>query len=144
MEDTFSYVGSAHKVDLEKFSLEVAFIGPVTFKSLKKNGGGFLHSLVLEEDLDNTIKWSLWLATSITHGDHLGEVNSCCWVLGDDSSEDLHEVRLVTSLLAVGKDLVELVGFNESLENSIGASTFLENLQGKVRVVLSNEITKLV
>lgn len=144
MEDTLSYIGSAHEVDLEKFSLEVTFVRSVALKSLEENCSGFLDSLMLKEDLNDSIERCLGLATCITHGDHLCKVYCCCGVLWDNSSEDLHEVRLVSSLLAVGEDLVELVGFNKSLDDSIRVSTLLENLQGESRVVLSHEISELV
>jgi hypothetical protein len=144
LEDTFSYVRSTHKIDLEKLGLEMAFIGSVALESLKENCSSLLNSLVLEEDLYNTIERSLRLTRSITHGNHLGKVDCSLRVLGHNSSENLHEVGLVSSLLAVRKDFIELVSFDKTLEDSVWASTFLENLQSESRVVLSHKISKLV
>jgi hypothetical protein len=50
----------------------------------------------------------------------------------------------VSSLLTVWHDLVELVGLNKSLDDFVWCSSLLEDSQGKLWVVLSNEVSELV
>ena len=94
---------------------------------------------MFQEHLDNSVKRGLGHAgVGVSDGDHLGKVDGGRRVLRHDSSEDLHEVGLVAGLLAVGKDLVKLVGLNQTLEYLVGGTSTLENLQGKLGVVLAH------
>jgi len=47
-------------------------------------------------------------------------------------------------LLAIGHNFVELVCFDESLNNAVGAATSGEYFHGELRVVLANSITKSI
>jgi hypothetical protein len=101
LEDTLSYVRSAHQVDFEKLSLEVAFVGSVALKSFEEDSSSLLNSVVLKEDSNDSIKRSLRHTVGISDGDHLSEVDGSSGVRGDNVPEDGNEVGLVVSLLTV-------------------------------------------
>jgi len=119
LEDTLSYIGSTHQVNLKELGLKMSLVSSVAFKSLKQESSGLLDAVVLKEHLHNAIKRSLWHTRSITGSNHLSKANSSLWVSWHNSTQDLHEVWLVTSLLAIRNDLIELVSFNQSLNDLI-------------------------
>mmetsp|Transcript_30887 Transcript_30887/g.22455 ORF Transcript_30887/g.22455 Transcript_30887/m.22455 type:complete len:252 (+) Transcript_30887:300-1055(+) len=72
LENTLSYIRSTHQVNLEKFSLQVSLIRSVVLESFKQEGSSFLDAVIINENLNNTIKRSLWHASCVTNSDHLG------------------------------------------------------------------------
>lgn len=122
----------------------MSLVGEVTLKGLQEEGSSLLNVGVLKEDLDYLINRCLWVALGISHGDHLSKLDGSSRVGGNNSSQDLHEVGLVVRLLAVGDDLVELVGFNKSLDDLVGGAGSLVYLQGELGVELSDDIAELV
>lgn len=143
LENAFSDLGSGHQVDLEKLSLEVTLIGEVTLESFNQESGGFSHFLGLEEDLEDLVDGSLGVADGVTHGDHLGERDAGLGVRVEQVLQDSNEVWLMVVVLsAVRHDLVELSGFNETLDHTVGVAASSMNFHSKLRVVLTNEVTK--
>ena len=55
LEDTFSNIGSAHKVNFEELGLKVTLVRAVVNQSFQKESSGLLYSSVLKEDLNNLI-----------------------------------------------------------------------------------------
>lgn len=144
LEDTFSDVGLRLEVDAEELSLEMALVGKVALQRLEKEGGSLRDTRVLDENLEDTLDRRLRVALSVPLSDHLGEVTGSLGVDLDDLAEDLEPIRLVLSLLAVGKDLVELVGLNKALDDFIGRASGLEDLKSHLRVVLTDQVTESV
>ena len=107
----------------------MSFVWKVSFESFKKESSGLSDSLELKEDLENTFNWSLWIAVGVTSSDHFGKVSSSLWVERNHRSHDLDPVWRVSSLLAVRKNRVELLGFNESLDDFVRSTSSLEHLK---------------
>ena len=61
---------------------------------------------------------------------------------GDHSAQDFHEVWLVISLLAVGNNFVELLGFDKAHDNFIRRACILVDFKSHLGVVLPYDVTE--
>ena len=120
----------------------MTLIGVVALKCLQKECSSLLDLGVLQEALDNLLNRSLWVTLWVSHSDHLGQTNGGLRIVWNGGLQDLDEVGSVVHLLAVGDNLIELIGFNESLDNLIGVTTFLESFQSQLWVLGSDGVTK--
>lgn len=115
LEDCFSNIRSSLEVDLEKLSLEMSFFGLVSLESFKKEGGGLLNLVALDEELGNLFNGGHTRGLS---DEHLGKSKSSLGIDWDKVGKNLSEINLLTCLLDIRHDLVILSCLNESLNNS--------------------------
>lgn len=116
----------------------------VEFQCFKQECSGLLHFVKFEEDLDNCIDWSLWVACCVSDSNHFSKVDCCLGVVWHNRPQYFDEVRSMVHLLAVRNNLIELAGLNKSLDYLIWGSTRLEHFKSQLRVKLSNCIAKLI
>ena len=144
LEDALCNIGCAHEINFKQLCLEMTFIRSVAFQGFEKESRSFLNSRKLEEDLENTINRSFWNTISISCCDHHCEITSGFWILLNHSPQYFKEIWLVSCLLTVWHNLVELVCLDEALDDFIWGSSLLENAKSHLRVILSDQVSKLV
>jgi len=147
LEDALSNIWSAHKVDLEKLSLQVSLVWTVLNKSLKQECSGLLYSSIFKEYLNNTVNGSLGDICTVSVSDHFGERYSCLRVSWNDIAENLDKIWRVVHLLAVRHNLVMLSSLNKSLDDTLWSVSRVRshvNRECKLRVELLDHVSELI
>mmetsp|Transcript_41614 Transcript_41614/g.63517 ORF Transcript_41614/g.63517 Transcript_41614/m.63517 type:complete len:287 (-) Transcript_41614:1156-2016(-) len=116
VEQTVGHGGVGLKVHHKQTGLEMAFILAVLTEHLDEELGALGDLAKLSENIGHSTSISLG-GTVIAAADHLSKVGASLGVDGHDLAEDLDEIGEVTTLLAEGHNLVQLVSLNETLDN---------------------------
>jgi len=142
-EDAVGDIWRTHKINLKNFRLQMAFVWSVVFERFEEEGGALLQLVKLQENVHDLVDLCLWRPI-VSVGDHFGKANGGLGVDRDDLSHDLDEIGDVAGLVAIGQDLIQLVGFNQSLDDFFWISRLLKHTECELRVGASDQVAEFV
>ena len=128
-ENSFGHIWSAHQVDFENFSLEVALVLSVSFQSFKKESSTFLELVKFKEHINDLINLSFWWSV-ISVSNHFCKSDCGLGINRHNLSKNTNEIWNMSSLLTVRHDLIKLISLNQTLDNFIRTSRLLINVKG--------------
>lgn len=121
----------------------MTLIRSVVLKGFKKEGCALLELVKLKEHVDNLVNVCFG-RTSISVGNHFSKIYCSLGVDWNNLTHDLDEVSNMAGLLAVWHNLIKLSSFNQTLNNFVRRARLLVNIEGKLRISSSDNISKLV